>query len=169
MAQGTEAVAEVLGLARTKNKALSTLSLIAAVEKGLPVTALDRIAQRVAPADASFRFRLVSKATLARRKQAAAKQRQSGNARNRPKPPERRPASRAGVLSAQESARIARLAKVWAFAVEVWGDDVAARDFLFRAHPLLEGRRPIDVVLGSEFGAPLVEDMLGGLQYGSAA
>jgi len=169
MAQGAESIAEVLGLARTKNKPLSTFSLIAAVEKGLPVTALDRLAHRVAPADASFRFRLISKATLARRKQAPASQRQSADSRGREKPPARRPANRAGVLSAEESARVARLAKVWAFAVEVWGDDVAARDFLFRAHPLLEGRRPIDVVLGSEFGAPLVEDILGGLQYGSAA
>jgi uncharacterized protein (DUF2384 family) len=34
---------------------------------------------------------------------------------------------------------------------------------------MLEGRRPIDVVLANEFGRPLVEGILGRLQYGSAA
>lgn len=52
---------------------------------------------------------------------------------------------------------------------EVWGSDEAARAFLFRPHPMLEGRRPIDVVLANEFGRSLVEGILGRLQYGSAA
>jgi uncharacterized protein (DUF2384 family) len=34
---------------------------------------------------------------------------------------------------------------------------------------MLEGRRPIDVVPGGEFGARLVTDILGRLKYGSAA
>jgi len=51
----------------------------------------------------------------------------------------------------------------------VWGSDDAARAFLFRPHPMLEGQRPIDVVLANEFGRPLVEGILGRLQYGSAA
>ena len=63
---------------------------------------------------------------------------------------------------------MARLAEVWAFACEVWGGEGEARDFLFRAHPLLEGRRPVDVVLANEFGRPLVDGILGRLQYGSA-
>ena len=63
---------------------------------------------------------------------------------------------------------MARLASVWALAREVWGSDEAARDFLFRPHPMLEGRAPVDVVLANEFGRPLVEGILGRLQYGSA-
>jgi uncharacterized protein (DUF2384 family) len=33
---------------------------------------------------------------------------------------------------------------------------------------LLDGRRPVDVVLANEFGRPLVEGILGRLHYGSA-
>jgi putative toxin-antitoxin system antitoxin component (TIGR02293 family) len=129
------------------------MSLMTEVEKGLPLTALDRLAKAVAPNDASFAFRMVSRATLARRRKALATTRNT-------------PAAR---LSADESARVARLAEVWALAREVWGGDEEARAFLFRPHPMLEGRRPIDVVLANEFGRPLVEGILGGLQYGSAA
>ena len=73
------------------------------------------------------------------------------------------------VLSPDEGAKVARLAEVWAMARDVWGDDAAARAFLFRPHPMLEGERPVDVVLATEFGRPLVEGILGRLQYGSAA
>jgi putative toxin-antitoxin system antitoxin component (TIGR02293 family) len=52
---------------------------------------------------------------------------------------------------------------------DVWGGEDAARAFLFRPHPMLEGQRPVDVVLATEFGRPLVEGILGRLQYGSAA
>ncbi|MBV9777902.1 MAG: DUF2384 domain-containing protein, partial [Acetobacteraceae bacterium] len=72
-------------------------------------------------------------------------------------------------LSPEESARVARLAQVWALALEVWGGEEEARAFLFRPHPMLDERRPIDVVLANEFGRPLVEGILGALQYGSAA
>jgi uncharacterized protein (DUF2384 family) len=34
---------------------------------------------------------------------------------------------------------------------------------------MIEDRRPIDVVIQTEFGAELVIDILGGLKYGSAA
>jgi len=148
---GVDTVSEVLGL-RTKGLLLP-MSLMTEVEKGLPLSALDRLAKVVAPDDASFAFRMVSRATLARRRKALAMSR----------------GATAGRLSAEESARVARLAEVWALARKVWGGDAAARAFLFRPHPMLEGRRPIDVVLANEFGRPLVEGILGGLQYGSAA
>jgi putative toxin-antitoxin system antitoxin component (TIGR02293 family) len=148
---GADTLSEVLGL-RTKVPLLPT-SLMTEVEKGLPLTALDRLAKAVAPDDTAFPFRLVSRATLARRRKALATSRSATAAR----------------LSADESARVARLAEVWALAREVWGGDAAARAFLFRPHPMLEERRPIDVVLANEFGRPLVEGILGGLQYGSAA
>ena len=123
------------------------LSLSREVEKGLPVSALDQLVRSLAPNDASFAFRLVPRATLARRRTGGA---------------------RAARLSPAEGARVARLAKVWAMAQEVWKDDGAAREFLFRPHMLLGGRPPVDVVLANEFGGPLVENILGGLLYGTA-
>jgi uncharacterized protein (DUF2384 family) len=50
----------------------------------------------------------------------------------------------------------------------VLGSEDAARRFMFEAHPLLQGRRPIDVVLENELGRPVVEGILGRLKYGSA-
>jgi putative toxin-antitoxin system antitoxin component (TIGR02293 family) len=144
-------VAEVLGIGEAKSGPLSLMTLMSEVERGLPLAALDRVVRSLSPGDGSFAFRLVPRATLARRRKQAA----SPEAGSR--------------LSADEGARVARLAEVWAFAREVWGSDEEARDFLFRPHPLLEGRRPVDVVLANEFGRPLVDAILGGLKYGSAA
>lgn len=75
----------------------------------------------------------------------------------------------AKILSPEEGTRLARIARVWSLALEVWRDPNEARDFLFRAHPMIEDRRPIDVVIQSEFGAEMVLDILSALKYGSAA
>ena len=115
------------------------------VERGLPLATLERVAQAVAPEDGGFIYRLVPRATLIRRRT--------------------QPGSR---LTIEESARVVRLAAVWSLAKEVWKDDAAARRWLFKPHMMLEDRRPIDVVLASEFGRPLVENILGGLLYGTA-
>lgn len=140
-------VSKMLGI-----KASGALTLMSAVGEGLPLTSLDRVVLSVAPADRKFAFRIVARATLARRRKAtmAAKDRADGR------------------LSAEEGTRLARLAAVWALALEVWGGDDAARRFMFDAHPLLHGRCPVDVVLESELGRPVVEGILGRLQYGSA-
>jgi putative toxin-antitoxin system antitoxin component (TIGR02293 family) len=98
----------------------------------------------LAPGDARFKYRLVPKATYERRK---------GTHR----------------LSSDEGTRLARVARVWSLALEVWQSKEEARDFLFRPHPMLEDRRPIDVVIQNEIGAELVLDVLGSLKYGSAA
>jgi putative toxin-antitoxin system antitoxin component (TIGR02293 family) len=145
MSASAASVPELLGLRKNPARPGSPLGLMGEVEKGLPLSALDRIVHAVAPDDSSFVHRLVPRATLARR---------------RTKPVPR--------LTPEESARVARLASVWAFAKDVWKSDEAAHDFMFRPHMLLEMRRPIDVVLASEFGRPLVENILGGLKYGTA-
>ena len=125
--------------------AMSAIGLAAAVERGLPVTAIERVARSIAPPDINgFLFRMVPKATLNRR----------------------RADSR---LSPEEGDKVTRLASVWARAVEVWKSDEAAREFLFRPHAMLEGRRPVDVVMATELGRPLVEAILGGLEHGTAA
>jgi len=143
----TDPISDVLGL-RTSGP----LPLMSAVQNGLPLTSLDRVVRSVAPSDNKFAFRIIARATLARRRKALAM------AKNRAD----------GRLSAEESTRLARLASVWAMALDIWGDGDAARRFMFEDHPLLHGRRPVDVVLESELGRPIVEGILGRLQYGSA-
>jgi putative toxin-antitoxin system antitoxin component (TIGR02293 family) len=140
-------VSAVLGI-----KASDPFSLMAAVERGLPLAALDRVVHAVAPADNKFAFRIVTRSTLARRRKTWAITKHDVASR----------------LSAEEGTRLARLANVWAMAVGVWGDEYAARQFMFEPHPLLQGRRPVDLVLENELGRPVVEGILGRLQYGSA-
>lgn len=123
----------------------SPLYLIRKIQDGLPVSALDRIARQIAPNDPAFRYRIVPRSSLARRRQGE------------------------GRLSPEEGARLARLANLWGFACEVWKDEEDAREFLFRRHMLLEDRRPIDVAIESELGAELVRNILGQLLYGTAA
>jgi putative toxin-antitoxin system antitoxin component (TIGR02293 family) len=147
MSASTDPISQVLGI-----RASDPFTLMSAVEKGLPLTALDRVVHSVAPTDNKFAFRIIARATLARRRKAWASTKDTVEGR----------------LSAEEGTRLARLAGVWAMAIEVWGNHEDARRFMFDAHPLLHGRRPVDVVLESEFGRPVVEGILGRLQYGSA-
>ena len=143
----TDPVSEVLGI-----KISGPLPLMAAVEYGLPLTSLDRVVRCVAPSDSGFAFRIIPRATLARRRKSFAAARDRADGR----------------LSAEEGTRLARLASVWAMALDVWGDAESARRFLFEPHPLLHDRRPVDVVLENQLGRPVVEGILGRLKYGSA-
>lgn len=131
--------ARVLGFA----EAQTPLRLAGSIEQGLPLAALDRLVALLSPDDDNLRFAFVPRATLARR-------------------------ARTQRLSSEESAKLARVAAVWAAARETWGSDEAARDFLNRRHMLLQDRRPLEVALATDVGARLVEDILGGLRYGTA-
>lgn len=62
-----------------------------------------------------------------------------------------------------------RIGEVWRSAVEVWKSNESALEFMFRGHPLLRGRRPVDIALESDDGARSVKEILGRLLYGSAA
>jgi len=148
MSSGVRAheLAALLGLYPKKAKQFTSLDLAAAVVRGLPVSAVDRLCVRIAPGDSSLRNRIVPKATLARRQRAQDPR-----------------------LSSAESDRLARLARLWAFAVEVWGAEPAARRFFAEPHPLLGGRIPRDVATETEIGARTVEEILGRLKFGSAA
>jgi putative toxin-antitoxin system antitoxin component (TIGR02293 family) len=137
-------VADVLGLHSKEATERSPFGLISRIEDGLPFGTLDRIARLLAPNDTQFKYRLIPKATYERRKTALR-------------------------LSSDEGTRLARVARVWSLALDVWRTQDDARDFLFRSHPMLEDKRPIDVVIQSEIGAELVLDILGSLKYGSAA
>jgi len=138
-------IAEVLGIPPKNEEGASTpFGLMSRIQRGLPVSAVERVAARLAPSDRGFKFRIVPKATYGRRKTTHR-------------------------LTAEEGTRLARIARVWGFALEVWGDEDEARDFLFRSHPMLEDARPIDVVLQNEIGGELVPEILGRLKYGTAA
>ncbi|HEY7607605.1 MAG TPA: antitoxin Xre/MbcA/ParS toxin-binding domain-containing protein [Alphaproteobacteria bacterium] len=135
--------ARVLGVGGTRRLS-SPAQYLALLHQGLPVKSLERIANAIAPSDARFKYRIVSKATVARLKLKRK-------------------------LSANQSVLVARLAGIWARALKVWGSPEEARDFLYRPHPLLDGRPPIDLVFENEVGAQLVDDILGRLEHGSAA
>jgi len=135
--------AKVLGVERREGRISSALQYLALLNRGLPVTSLERISNAIAPTDVHFKYRIVSKATLAR-------------LRSKRK------------LNSNQSVLISRLAGIWARALQVWKSAGSARDFLCRPHPLLEGKLPIDLVLENEIGARLVEDILGRLEHGSA-
>ncbi|WP_426289842.1 antitoxin Xre/MbcA/ParS toxin-binding domain-containing protein (plasmid) [Ensifer adhaerens] len=139
-----EKVADVLGLPPKEIGARSPLGLVSRIEGGLPITVLERVSHLLAPNDGHFKYRFVPKATLERRKVSLR-------------------------LSPEEGMRVARVARVWNLAVDVWQEADAARDFLFRSHPMLEDRAPIDVVIQNEIGAELVLEILASLKYGSAA
>ena len=143
-------VYKVLGLPRTRSKP-SRLHLAQEIESGLPVSTLEAVAAQIAPDDRAFRFQFVRPATYARRLQTAAGNKHKAR------------------LSTDESERVVRAARVWERAMAVWQSAEAARAFLHRPHMLLGHRPPIEVVIRTDEGARVVEEILGKLQYGTAA
>jgi putative toxin-antitoxin system antitoxin component (TIGR02293 family) len=71
-------------------------------------------------------------------------------------------------LTADESERTERLARVFATTEYVWNSEDDARAFLSTPHPMLQGRTPLDVSM-TELGARRVEALLWKLYYGIAA
>jgi putative toxin-antitoxin system antitoxin component (TIGR02293 family) len=135
-----EYLGRTLGLAEAQ---ATPLWVAEAVGQGLPMAALDHLVDLLAPEDDSLRFAFVPRATLHRR-------------------------GRTQRLSPEESAKVARVASVFALAREVWGSDAEAREFLHRRHLLLDDRTPLEVALATDLGARLVEQILGQLHYGTA-
>ena len=141
MSSRSAILANLLGL-RTRAPE-TTLALAASVEKGLPVSALDKFAGRVSPLDVrGFAHRVVPKPTLERRR----KHKQH--------------------LTTDESDRLARVAKVFAFGLEVFRDEARVRDFLNRPHPMLEEKVPLELALATGPGADAVINLLGRTAYG---
>jgi putative toxin-antitoxin system antitoxin component (TIGR02293 family) len=71
-------------------------------------------------------------------------------------------------LTADESGKTERLARVYATALHAWDNEADAREFLNMPHVLLDGRSPLDVSM-TELGARRVEGLLGQLFYGLPA
>jgi putative toxin-antitoxin system antitoxin component (TIGR02293 family) len=70
-----------------------------------------------------------------------------------------------GTLSAEESDRIARIARVTQRAIEAFGDNVQAREWLKRPNRALQGFAPLGLLI-TDAGASLVTDELGRIEYG---
>jgi putative toxin-antitoxin system antitoxin component (TIGR02293 family) len=70
-----------------------------------------------------------------------------------------------GLLSPEESDRIARIARVAQRAVEAFGDENQAREWLKRPNRVLQDVPPLEL-LGTDGGAVLVADELGRIESG---
>ncbi|MGH7719205.1 MAG: antitoxin Xre/MbcA/ParS toxin-binding domain-containing protein [Gemmatimonadaceae bacterium] len=133
-------VARILGGQRILGRRIRSVSeLRRAVESGLPVQALDAVVERVAgrrPGASALKHAIVPKTTLHRRQR----------------------------LTAEESARLERLARVAALAEHVWEDEALAHEFLTSPQPQLGHERPVDLAR-SDLGAREVEELLLKLEY----
>ena len=118
------------------------LALAYSIEAGLPVSALDRLAELVAPQDLKFKFRLIPKATLERRRRSTKR------------------------LTVDEGNRLARIAKVYATALNIYRTPGKVSDFLIRPHMMLDNKSPLDVALATGPGADAVIILLGRAAYG---
>jgi putative toxin-antitoxin system antitoxin component (TIGR02293 family) len=76
--------------------------------------------------------------------------------------------ARKQALSADESDKLARLIRTWDHAVRVVGDPLKALHWLNKPLRRFAGRTPLHM-LRTEFGARLVEEMLGQMDYGMFA
>lgn len=136
-------ISTIENLLGVKPQAADTrLALAYSIEAGLPVSALDHLAEAVAPEDARFKFRLIPKATLERRRRSTKR------------------------LTTEEGDRLARIAKVFAIALDIYHDPQKVRDFLRRPHMMLDNKAPLDVALATGPGADAVINLLGRAAYG---
>lgn len=111
---------------------------------GLPPDALALIMERIYPGQIDKYYQLVPRSTLVRRQKEGS------------------------LLSVEESQKAERIARVFSFAVEVWGDEAKARKFMTKSHPMLDDRTPFEASL-NELGARAVEQILGRLMLGISA
>ena len=138
--QAATTVETLLGV--STNAGNTRLDLANAILSGLPISALDRLVGTVAPDDVNFKFRLIPKATLDRRKKSTTRH-----------------------LNCDEGERLARLAKVYVIALDIYRDSGNARAFLNRPHVMLDGKPPLDVALATGPGADAVINLLGRIAY----
>jgi len=138
-------IADVLGGQPVLRRRLESLAALNdAVAQGLPKTALRQTASRIFPGKIEQRLlmnRIVPEATFKRRRDR---------------------------LSAAESERTERIARVMANAEYVWDDREEARRFLTTPHPALRHKTPVDAAM-TELGARQVEELLGQIFHGLPA
>ena len=137
------AIAEVLGGRKTLGGEIRKPDDLARlVREGLPATAVIALARRLAVSSTELLQKLgIPRRTMTRR------------------------LSRHGRLTAAESDRAARLARVYASAVAMIGEEQQAIQWLATPNRALEGQRPWDQ-LDTDVGTREVEDLLGRIAYG---
>lgn len=119
----------------------SSLDWVAIVREGLPASALGALAGNLNLTRGELGTALgIAERTLARRRKE-------------------------GVFSAEESAKLLRLARVAARATDVFEKNALALDWLKRPNRALGGARPLDL-LDTEIGGENVLDVLGRIEHG---
>ena len=114
------------------------------VISGLPSESVKTVVDRIYPDSPNHYYEVVPRSTLNRRL--------SDNA----------------PLPLQYSEKLERLARMYAFALEVWGSEEDAREFMTKKHPMLDDRTPFEACM-TELGGRQVEQIFGRLMFGSAA
>ncbi len=139
----TAAIAEVLGGRKVLGKAVKKpADLAQLVRKGLPASALTALDEKLDLGKMVLSRKLgIPQRTFTRR------------------------LSQRSRLTAAESDRTVRLARVYANAVEMIGDQGKAVEWLRTPNRALGGERPLDR-LDTDVGAREVEDILGRIAYG---
>lgn len=125
-----------------KNKPVDATHLRVMVLQGYPFAAFESVLKEIdLPQRQLSEILGMTESTLARRKR------------------DRQP------LTALESDRLYRVARIIALAFEVFGDEDKARTWMKRANDVLDGEIPLNL-LETEIGASLVEDELQRILYG---
>jgi putative toxin-antitoxin system antitoxin component (TIGR02293 family) len=139
----TEAIADVLGGRKVLGRAVKKPGDLAKlVRKGLPASSVTALAQKLEVGNSVLSRKLrIPLRTLTRR------------------------LSQRSRLTAAESDRTVRLARVYAHAVAMIGDEEKAVAWLRTPNRALGGERPLDQ-LDTDLGARAVEDILGRIAYG---
>jgi len=136
-------IAEVLGGKKVLGRAVKSLTDLAElVREGLPASSVLALAEKLDLGNAALSRKLgIPQRTMTRR------------------------LSQHSRLSAAESDRTMRLARVYATAVEMIGSKEKAVEWLRTPNRALAGERPLDQ-LDTDLGAREVEDVLGRIAYG---
>jgi putative toxin-antitoxin system antitoxin component (TIGR02293 family) len=139
----TQAIAEILGGRKVLRKAIKNPDDLAhLVRKGLPAGSVTALAEKLHVGNSVLSRKLgIPQRTLTRR------------------------LSQASLLTPSESDRTVRMARLYATAVELIGDEEKAIQWLSTPNRALGGERPLDQ-LDTDTGARLVEDVLGRIAYG---
>jgi putative toxin-antitoxin system antitoxin component (TIGR02293 family) len=140
---GTESIAEILGGRKVLGKAVKKPDDLAhLVRKGLPAGSVTALAEKLHLGSTVLSRKLgIPLRTLTRR------------------------LSQGSVLTPAESDRIVRMARIYANAIEMIGDERKAVEWLSTPNRALGGEKPLDQ-LDTDMGTRMVEDILGRIAYG---
>jgi putative toxin-antitoxin system antitoxin component (TIGR02293 family) len=139
----SQSIADVLGGKKVLGRSIKSLTDLAElVREGLPASSVLVLAEKLDLGNAALSRKLgIPQRTMTRR------------------------LSQHSRLSAAESDRTVRLARVYATAVEMIGNQEKAVEWLRTPNRALAGERPLDQ-LDTDLGAREVEDVLGRIAYG---